>query len=139
DIFPRGRGPEGEGDSGIAEGLEQGDDTGERGDPVGAEQVAVEFLLAVAEAGDLLAVLGRGPVEDVGDAHDVAHPEGFLELLFGERLVDFGGQLEPAPLVLVVGIDDDAVEVEDDADVWVGKGTGHRREVWRGPRKGQGV
>jgi hypothetical protein len=60
-------------------------------------------------------------VEDVGNAHDIAHPERFLELLLRERFAEFVSKLEPAPLMLIVRIDKDAVEVEDNPDFGEGE------------------
>jgi hypothetical protein len=70
---------------------------------------------------DHLVVVRVGPVEDVGNSHDIAHPERFLELFLRERFAEFVSELEPAPLVLIVRIDKDAVEVEDDPDFGEGE------------------
>ena len=52
DVFPRGRGPEGKGDSCGGKRFEQSDDSGERCDPIGGKEVAIKFFFAVPERGD---------------------------------------------------------------------------------------
>ena len=134
DIGAVGGGTDGAGDVGVAEGGEERADAGERFDAGGADGVAVEGFLAEPEGRDGGGVAGGGPWCEVRDDAVVAHAEGGFEEAGREWLAEFGGEEVPCGFVSGVGVDDDAVPVEEDAEGW---GGGHvRRSGACGGRRG---
>jgi len=112
-VSPRGGGADATGDAGLAEGFEEADDPGEGGDAVAEDEVAVEFLLAVAEAGDLGGVAGGDALEMGGDDVLVPHAEGEAEEVVRHDASFFLEEEAPAFEVLVMGVDDDSIPIEN--------------------------
>jgi hypothetical protein len=72
-------------------------------------------------------IISRRPTEDIGNAHFIPHPERDLELLRSQLFADFISETKPATLVLIVGINQDSIEVENDTG-FLGKVFAHGRE-----------
>ena len=120
-VFAGGRGANGTGNAQMAGLREEFQHAGDGFDAIGADPLAVDFLFFEADAGGLL--LGYGPAEEVADDGHGAQPALADVVRIGAVEAVTTGHFLPGFHVQVVGVDHDAVHVEDERGQ--GGGLGH--------------
>ena len=130
-VFAGGAGAEGAGEAeggGADEGFA---DAGDGLDAAGADAVAVAGFFFFAEGDGFL--LADGPAEEVADDGDGAEA-AFADVVgVGHGIAMGGGSLAPGFDVELVGVDDDAVAVEDEGADGSGDVGRTRRRIDEGP------